>query len=86
MFFAGRSGILSVLIDVYILLIFVYVLATWVPEWRYQSWHRTLGAICEPYLNVFRRLVPPVGMIDLSPMIAILALVVISQMLRTVGL
>ena len=74
------------LVQLYILMIFVYVLSTWVPEWRYQNWHRTLGTICDPFLSMFRRIVPPMGMMDLSPMIAILFLVVVAQILRSVGL
>jgi len=84
--YGGQSGVLSLLVDLYIIVIFVYVLATWIPEWRYQSWHRTLGSICEPYLGIFRRIVPPVGMADLSPMVAILVLAALAQLLRLAGL
>jgi len=86
MLFGGHYGPLSMLVQLYILMIFVYVLSTWVPEWRYQNWHRTLGTICDPFLSMFRRIVPPMGMMDLSPMIAILFLVVVAQILRSVGL
>ena len=74
------------LVQLYVLMIFVYVLSTWVPEWRYQNWHRTLGTICDPFLSMFRRIVPPMGMMDLSPMIAILFLIVIVHILRSIGL
>ncbi len=77
---------LSTLADVYVLVIFVYVLATWIPETRYQSWHRALGTVCEPYLGLFRKIVPPLGMVDLSPMIAIFTLAIFSAMLRAAGL
>ncbi len=82
----GDYGPLSMLVELYILVIFVYVLSSWIPEWRYQGWRRTLGTICDPFLSMFRRVVPPLGMMDLSPMIAILFLVVFAQILRSVGL
>ncbi len=85
MFTGGHFGLLSSLVRVYMLLIFVYVLSSWIPEWRYQNWHRTLGTICDPFLSMFRRIVPLMGMMDLSPMIAILFLLVIAEILRSIG-
>ena len=40
---------------------------------------RFLYDVCDPYLRVFRRFVPPIGPLDLSPMIAVLVLVVLQQ-------
>jgi YggT family protein len=37
--------------------------------------YRALGALCDPYLNLFKRLIPPIGgMIDITPIIALLVL------------
>ena len=36
-----------------------------------------LRDVTEPYLRVFRRLIPPIGMLDLTPMIAILVLIIV---------
>jgi YggT family protein len=59
---------------VYVLLIFVYILASWV-RLPYSPWLRRiqdfLRDVCEPYLRVFRRLLPSFGPLDLSPVIAI---------------
>ena len=33
-----------------------------------------LRDVCEPYLRIFRRFIPPIGMLDLTPMIAIILL------------
>ncbi len=33
-----------------------------------------LGQIVEPYLEPFRKIIPPIGMLDISPIVAILAL------------
>jgi len=71
---------------VYIILIFVNVLLSWIPRMPYNRWLRAvLDFVTEttnPYLNVFRRLIPPLGggggfAIDLSPMIGIVVLFVL---------
>jgi YggT family protein len=36
-----------------------------------------LRDVCEPYLRIFRRFIPPIGMFDLTPMIAIILLYVV---------
>jgi YggT family protein len=64
-------------IYVYILLIFVYILFSWV-RLPYSPWLRRiqefLREVCEPYLRLFRRVIPPFGPLDLSPVVAILFL------------
>jgi uncharacterized protein YggT (Ycf19 family) len=76
---------LSVLIEVYILLIFAYIVVNWIFAfgWR-PAYSRTFDAVvtflrdvCEPWLRLFRRVLPSFGGIDLSPILAILALVLI---------
>jgi len=47
---------------------------SWFPGARESSFGEALGRICEPYLEIFRRFIPPLGMIDLSPIVAILVL------------
>ncbi len=83
-----RSSIvrfLDVFIDVYILLIIAYILSSWVrigyssPLARVQQFLRDT---CEPYLKLFRRFIPPIGPLDVSPMVAIIVLVVIQGLIR----
>lgn len=70
---------------VYIILIFVNVLISWIPRMPYNRWLRAvLDFVAEttnPYLNLFRRVVPPLGgggfALDLSPMIGIVVLFVV---------
>jgi YggT family protein len=70
---------------VYFVLIFIRILLTWVPRMPYNRYLRaTLGFIEEvtdPYLNVFRRFIPPLGgggfALDLSPMLAMALLYVV---------
>ncbi len=77
---------LSLLVEIYIFLIFAYVILSWMPEVRYQSWYRTLGTLTEPYLGLFRRVIPSTGFIDFSPMVGILLLILVEQALRRSGL
>jgi YggT family protein len=76
------ASFVSVFITVYILLILVYVLSSWIRV-PYNPWlnriQRFLYDVCEPYLRLFRRVLPPLGPIDLSPVVAIIVLYVIQS-------
>jgi len=62
----------TVFIWVYTLLIFAYVIASWIRSpYTDHPLVRFLRDVCEPYLRLFRRVIPPVGPVDLSPMVAI---------------
>lgn len=51
---------------------------SWIPSMREGTFGQFLGKIVEPYLSFFRQFIPPLGMIDISPIIAIFALRFIS--------
>ncbi|WP_267384697.1 YggT family protein [Cyanobacterium sp. uoEpiScrs1] len=72
-------------INIYLLLIFVRILLSWFQstEWAY-SIMAFLSPITDPYLNIFRSIIPPLGGLDLSPILAILALQFMSSMLTQV--
>jgi uncharacterized protein YggT (Ycf19 family) len=67
----------SVFILVYILMIFAYIITSWF-RLPYSVWlnriQRFLYDVCEPYLRIFRRILPPFGPLDLSPIVAIFSL------------
>jgi len=70
----------SIFVSVYILLIFVYVLTSWIRlPYSLSPVQRFLYDVCEPYLRLFRRVLPPLGPLDLSPIVAVLALVVVQK-------
>jgi YggT family protein len=76
---------LDVFVLVYVLAIFLYVLTSWVPlPYSLRPVQRFLYDVCEPYLRLWRRILPTAGPIDLSPMVAVIALVVVERILVTV--
>ena len=75
-------GIVLTLLDYYQLLIIVYVLMSWLrPRGAIAEIYRILGTIVEPWLGIFRRIIPPIGMIDITPIVAIVALSLIQSAL-----
>jgi YggT family protein len=75
---------IDVFIYVYVLLIFVYILTSWV-RLPYSPWLRRLSDflrdVCEPYLRLFRRILPPLGPLDLSPVVAIVLLFLLKDVI-----
>ena len=76
------KALIDTFLLVYLLLVFVYVLLSWV-RLPYNVWVRRvtefLRDVCEPFLRIFRRILPPLGPVDLSPMVAILALIALRR-------
>lgn len=66
---------LATFIQIYSVLIIIRVLLTWFPniDWYNQPF-AALSQITDPYLNLFRSIIPPLGGIDISPILAILLL------------
>lgn len=60
----------------------IYILMSWVPASRETTFGRLLEKVTEPYLSIFRKFIPPLGMIDISPIVAIYALNLISRGIR----
>ena len=81
------ANFVHVFILVYILMIFAYILTSWI-RMPYSPWlnriQRFLYDVCEPYLRIFRRILPPLGPLDLSPIIAIIALGILDQLVTSV--
>lgn len=65
---------LTQLIQLYSWALIIYILLSWFPNARESAIGQFLAKICEPYLDPFRRFIPPLGMIDISPIVAILVL------------
>lgn len=65
---------LTTIIDIYSYALIVYILMSWFPNARDTKIGQLLATICEPYLEPFRRFIPPLGMIDVSPIVALFVL------------
>jgi len=78
------ASFVEVFILVYILLLFAYILTSWV-RLPYRPWlnrvQRFLYDVCDPYLRLFRRFLPPLGPLDLSPMVGVVVLFLIQRVL-----
>ena len=83
---SAANQFIDVFIYVYVLLIFVYVLTSWV-RLPYTPWVRRfsdfLRDVCEPYLRLFRRILPSLGPLYLSPVVGIIALFVLMRVIDT---
>jgi YggT family protein len=81
------GNFIDVFISVYVLLIFAYIITSWV-KLPYSTWlnriQRFLYDVCEPYLRIFRRILPPFGALDLSPIIAVFSLFLIDRVIQTI--
>ena len=81
------ASYVNALFEVYILLIFIYILTNWMfsfgvrmPYNRFaEAVVNFLRDVCEPYLRLYRRLIPPIGMIDITPIIAIVVLYILDR-------
>ena len=84
---ALASNILSfvnVLFTIYSFMIIIYILMSWIPALQESKFGEILAKFVEPYLGIFRRFIPPIGMIDISPIVAIFLLNFIQQGAMTV--
>jgi YggT family protein len=81
------SNFVDALYWVYLILIFVYILMSWV-QLPYNVWiGRVRGFLhdtVEPYLRLFRRMIPPIGGLDLSPMLALIVLYVVHTVAQNI--
>ena len=71
---------------VYLVLIFIRILMSWIPRMPYNrylaAFLKFVSDVTDPYLNLFRRILPPVRMggagLDLSPIVATFVLIIVS--------
>jgi YggT family protein len=86
------ANYLNALFEVYILIIFIYILLNMMfslgVRLPYARWSDALLSflrdVCEPYLRIFRRLIPPLGMFDFSPIVGIFALIFLDRIVVAV--
>ena len=74
-------GVVIQLIGLYQLVLVVYILSSWFPQLRSSQLVGLLGQLCEPYLILFRGLVPLLGGLDLSALLALMLLSLVRSLL-----
>lgn len=67
---------------IYMIMLFIRIISSWIPEWRDTTFIRFVSFYTDPYLNFFRQFIPPIGMLDISPIVAFFCLQVIEVGLK----
>lgn len=73
--------LINVFFQVYTLMLFGRIIASWFPQLYEYRLMQFVAYYTEPYLNFFRRFIPPLGMIDFSPIVAFICLSFIQNLL-----
>ena len=77
---------------VYLVLIFIRIIMSWIPRIPYNrflaGFLKFVTDVTDPYLNIFRRILPPVrlggGALDLSPIVATFVLIIVSSIVANI--
>jgi YggT family protein len=81
------AGFVQVFITVYSLLILAYIITSWV-RLPYSTWlnriQRFLYDVCDPYLRLWRRILPTIGPLDLSPVVGVAFLYILSKIIVSI--
>jgi YggT family protein len=86
------ASFVGTLFFVYTLLIIAYILSSlyfaFGGRMPYSRWSSAvlgfLRDVCEPYLGFFRRFIPAIGPLDISPIVAIFVLNIVSRIVHSV--
>lgn len=72
---------IEIFFNIMLLLILARIIISWLPQLRYNQISEIVFNLTEPILGPFQRIIPPIGMIDISPMVAIITLSIAQQIL-----
>ncbi|MET0973960.1 MAG: YggT family protein [Thermoleophilaceae bacterium] len=88
---ADVADYVDTLAIVYLVLIFIRILTSWIPRMPYNrylaAFLQFVSDVTDPYLNLFRRFIPTVrmgpGALDLSPIVATIVLILVSSLVSS---
>ncbi|BAS46367.1 hypothetical protein SSCHL_1587 [Staphylococcus schleiferi] len=72
------------LVEAYTFGMIIYIFMSWLPGARESVVGRFMAKIYEPFLEPFRRIIPPLGFIDISPIVAFIVLNLFQRGLRSI--
>jgi YggT family protein len=68
----------------YVLLLMVRIISSWFYELQSSSIIGMVRVATDPYLNFFRKIIPPIGMLDISPIVAFFSLQVGASIIKSI--
>ncbi|WP_207060564.1 YggT family protein [Motiliproteus sp. SC1-56] len=77
-------GLLSNILDIYFYAVIASVIISWVAPNSYHPAPQLINQLCEPVFNLARKVVPPIGGLDLSPILIFLVIQVIQLQLHRI--
>ena len=72
------------LFTVYMMMLMARIIGSWFPDYRDHPLMRFVSYYTDPYLNAFRAIIPPLGMLDLSPLVAFFALNILETIVKAI--
>jgi YggT family protein len=73
---------IHILFVTYTVLLFVRIISSWFPNWQGHQLFRFVAFYTDPYLNLFRRILPPLGgVLDISPILAFFVLRILEMVI-----
>lgn len=78
----GLAIAVAKIFDLIFLILFITILLTWIPNinW-YNEPFKSMRQFSEIFLAPFRKIIPPIGMIDISPIVAFFILIILRNIL-----
>lgn len=71
---------------IYLVMLFIRILGSWLPELQRSRFMQFIAFYTDPYLNFFRRFIPPIGMMDFSPIVAFICLNILEYLAKSLVL
>ena len=66
-------------LHIYHWIMIAYIIISWFPEYHRHPFTQALGRLVDPFVDVFRSWIPPIGGIDFSTLIALLVLIMATR-------
>ncbi|MFZ0564755.1 MAG: YggT family protein [Chlamydiales bacterium] len=74
----------DIIFTTYTFMLLTRVIGSWFPRLTQSRFMHFIAFYTDPYLKVFRRIIPPIGMMDISPMFAFIALQLLQWILFSI--